>query len=113
MIALVASWLAPMVGEKFAKPLAWAAIIITAFSALALLKTCYDNSVIENAVNEANAEFGEAKDKAIGEADTESDTRQAEHDARVKTTQELTDEALEKGCALGEYLASRGAECLR
>jgi hypothetical protein len=113
MIALLASWLAPIVGQKFAKAAAWAAIIIVAIPTLLLLKTCYDNSVIDNAVNEANAEFGEEKDKTIGEADVESDARKAEHDARVKTTQELTDEALEKGCALGEYLASRGAKCLR
>lgn len=113
MIALIAGWLAPVVGQKFAKAAAWASIVIAAVALLALLKSCYDSSVIENATNEANAEFAEDADEAKGEADVASDERRQDHKERVATTEELVDEALEKGCAVSEYLASNGADCVR
>lgn len=113
MIALIAGWLAPVVGQKFARAAAIGSLIVAAALLLWGLKACYDSSVIENATNEANAEFGEDADEAKGEADIASDERQDEHEARIRTTEELVDEALEKGCAVGEYLASNGDQCVR
>lgn len=113
MITMLAGWLAPMVGQKLAKPIAWAAVIIAAVSALALLKTCYDNSVIENAVNEANAEFGQAKDESTGEADVEFDQTIEGRETARRTVEELRDEAIARNCPVAEYIASNGAECVR
>jgi hypothetical protein len=113
MITALAGWLAPIVGQKFAKAAAWAAIIILAIPTLLLLKSCYDNSVIENAVNEANAEFAEKKDESTGKADTEFDQTIEGRETARRTVEELRDEAIEKGCPVAEYIASNGAECVR
>lgn len=113
MIGLVAGWLVPLVGEKASRAAAWVALIILAGGlAWAGLKL-YNANVIENATNKANADFQQDKDQAEGEADLDSDGRKAEHEVRVKTTGELIDEAIEKGCAVGEYLASDGANCVQ
>jgi len=113
MITMIAGWLIPLVGERFAKPAAIAALAILAIGLLWGAKAIYDAGVIERAVNKANAEFFEDKDEAAGKADKASDTRRDEHEARVATTEELIDEALEKGCAVGEYLVSDGANCVQ
>jgi hypothetical protein len=113
MITLLAGWLAPVVGAKFARAAAIASIVVVAALLLWGLKSCYDRSVIENATNEANAEFAKDADEAKGEADVASGERRQDHEERVATTEELVDEALEKGCAVSEYLASNGAKCVR
>lgn len=113
MIAFVAKLLLPLAGEKFARPAAWVAIALVASLLIWGGKSLYDNGVIESYVDKANAEFFAEKDEVAGKADIESDERRAEHEDRIKTTEELIDEAIEKGCAVGEYLASVGANCVR
>lgn len=66
MITTITAWLIKKgVGEQFAKPLIFAFLALVASGALLGLKSCYDSSVVENAVNEANIETLETK----GEAD--------------------------------------------
>lgn len=113
IISTVAAWLVPVVGERFAKAAAWAGVVIAAVLLIWAAKAIYDASVIENATNEANSDFLGEKDEATGRADTASDERREVHEERIKTTKELIDEALEKGCSVGEYLASNGARCVR
>lgn len=114
MIGLIAAGLAKAgVAEKLARPLAIAGLVVAALVALAILKGCYDRSVIENATNEANAEFAQDKDEATGEADMGSADRRADHAATIRRTEELIDEALEKGCVVADYLASHGADCVQ
>jgi hypothetical protein len=113
MIALVASWLVPVVGAKAARAAAWAAIVIAAVLLLWGAKALYDSSVIQGWINKNNAEQLEELNESTGEADVESGDRKQRHDEKVRTTGELVDEALEKGCAVGEYLASNGANCVR
>lgn len=71
-----------------------------------------DRDAVRDAVNEANSDFAKDKDEATGAADIESGERRAAVDAQMRTTEELIDEALEKNCAVGEYLASGGAVCV-
>lgn len=72
-----------------------------------------DNDAVRDAANEANAEFAQDKDEAIGAADIESDQRRRANRAKLDRTQELIDEALEKNCVVADYLASDGADCVR
>lgn len=69
--------------------------------------------IIKGATNEANVEMLGEKDKAAGEADIKLEERAKVHKDRVAKTGDLVDEALEKGCAVGEYLASNGTNCVR
>lgn len=101
------------VGEKLARLLVWVGLVIVAIPTLLLLKSCYDNSVIENATNKANAEFAERKDEATGEADVEFATTTEAREKTRRTVEELRDEAIDKGCPVAEYIASNGAECVR
>lgn len=72
-----------------------------------------DRDAVRDAVNEANAEFAEGFSRASGRADVASQDRRAQFEARRRTTQELIDDALENGCAVGDYLASGGTVCVR
>lgn len=112
MIDLVALKLADLVGKKASRPTAIALVVLTVVVLFLLLKSCYDDGVVEDHVSGANAEQLGKKDEATGKADVASDVRQEEHELRVKTTGELVDEAIEKGCAVGEYLYSNGTNCV-
>lgn len=112
MIGWLAQLLLPSVGERFAKPLAWAILIIIAILLFLTAKAMYDRGVIEEWTDDANEQFDRDFEDAIGQQDRGSDDRRFEHEERIKTTEELIDEALEKGCAVGEYLASDGDECV-
>lgn len=72
-----------------------------------------DREAVANAANEANAGFQKDKDEATGKADRASQAREGEHRTRIKRTEELIDEALEKGCVVADYLHSNGADCVR
>lgn len=72
-----------------------------------------DREAVEDAVNEANADFRQGFDRATGAADVDSQARRDEFEARQRTTQELIDDAMDQGCAVADYLASNGAVCLR
>ena len=72
-----------------------------------------DRDAVEDAANEANAEFGQSKDEATGNADLASGARTVEHRTRIKQTEELIDEALQNGCVVADYLASNGADCVQ
>jgi hypothetical protein len=117
MIAMIAGWLVPIVGKRFSRAAAIAALVIVGVPLLLGLlwgaKALYDASVIENAVNEANAEFGEDKDAATGRADAASQARIERLEERLRQTEDLVDEAIANDCAVGEYLASNGARCVR
>lgn len=110
---LVRAGLESGTAEKFAKPVMFAALALLAIPVLFGLKSCYDSSVIDNAVNEANSEFVEEKDKATGKADVASEQAKVEHEAKIKKTEELIDEAIKEGCAVAEYLASSGNNCVQ
>ena len=111
MIATLIGFLAKGVGEKAAPFLAWALIGATIVGSVVGLKTCYDNSVIDNSVNEANVDFQGNMEVATGEADVGIAAAEAEHDLKTKKTEELLDEAIIKGCAVAEYLDSNGELC--
>lgn len=72
-----------------------------------------DRDAVDRATTSANVEFQQDKDKAAGRADVGSAERAATHNEIVKQTEELIDEALEKGCVVADYLASNGTICLR
>lgn len=79
MITTIATFLISKgVGEQFAKPLAFVGIALVALPILLGLKSCYDSSVVESAVNGANVEALET----AREAD-ESAAIQAEADGKV------------------------------
>lgn len=113
MIGWLATLLLPRLGVRLARPAAWAIAIVAAVALLWGTKALYDGRVIQNYLTGANEDFLEQKDVVSGEADIESAGRKSEHQTRVKSTMELIDEAQENGCAIGEYLASDGAECVR
>lgn len=113
MISWLATILVPYVGDKVARPLAIVGLVIAAIPLVLGAKAIYDHNVVKRHTDRANAEQLEKLNSATGDADVASDARGAEHNARVKTTEEMIDEALEKGCAVGEYLASGGTNCVR
>lgn len=102
--------------EEILRPIAWLIVVIVTLSiAIPLLlwaKSSYDSSIIENAANKANTEFLEELDEATGRADTLSDESKAQINVEIKQTEELIDEAIEKGCAVPEYIGSNGADCV-
>ena len=112
-ISLLAGKLVGKVGEKWAKPAAIAILAVTAGVLLIGLKAAYDSSVVQNALTEARAEFLEDKDEATGAADAVFNEHQETLSEDVKKTEELIDEAIKNGCAVGEYLASDGANCVQ
>lgn len=78
MITTVAAWLVSKgVSSNLAKPLIYALMAILASGALFGLKSCYDASVVENAVNKANIETLETKGAADEKA---ADARVADSD---------------------------------
>lgn len=101
------------VSEKAAKPVAIGALIVIAGLALWGGISAYNSEIIQNALNEANVEFLEEKDVATGKADAASAERKTQVETEIKKTEELIDEALEKGCVVADYLHSRGAVCVR
>lgn len=112
MIGWLAMQLVPFVGERFAKAVAWLLIVLTVVLLIVSAKSCYDEGVVDDYTRDANADFIEQQDEAEVEAGAESEARAESHAERVETTGELVDEAIEKGCSVGEYLASDGARCL-
>lgn len=112
MISWLAALLLPAVGERFAKPAAWALIAILAILLFLTAKSIYDRGVIDDWLDDSQDQFEEDQKRAEEDQDSESDDRREEHEERVKTTKELIDEALENGCAVGEYLASNGDNCV-
>lgn len=72
-----------------------------------------DRDAVADAANEANAEFAEDKDAAIGAADIESEQRRRANRDQLRKTEDLIDEALEKNCVVSDYLASNGTDCVR
>ncbi|MEO9625853.1 MAG: hypothetical protein ABJF09_00430 [Qipengyuania citrea] len=111
-----------LLGRKTEAP-RWLAMLATV---LAILLACAlawgawqafdwfnDRDAVRDAANEANADFAQDKDEAIGAADIESDQRRRANRAKLDRTQELIDEALENNCVVADYLASDGADCVR
>ena len=113
MISALAGLLIPYLGERFAKLGAWVILIMAALALLAGAKAAYDSSLIQGLIDRAQAEFWEDKDEAQGKAENESDERERDHEDRIRKTEDLIDEALENGCAVGEYIASNGTNCVR
>lgn len=72
-----------------------------------------DRDAVKDAANEANADFAQDKDEAVGAADIESEARRRANREKLDRTQELIDEALENNCVVADYLASDGADCVR
>lgn len=101
------------VPEKAAKPVAIAGIVVLAALALWAVVAMIRSDAVQNMVNEANVEFLEDKNEAVGEEDVASDDREEQFQQEVLRTEELVDEALEKGCVVSDYLHSDGAVCLR
>lgn len=64
MLAAITTLLIPLVGEKFAKPITIAALVIAAVSLLGVAKCAYDKSVVANALNEANVDALETNNQA-------------------------------------------------
>lgn len=112
MISWLAALVLPYVGERFAKAVAWIIVGIAALLLFLGIKAAYDASVVDDYVRDANDDFEERVDDATDDADGESDDRRQDHEERVKTTEELIDEAISNGCAVGEYLASNGDRCV-
>lgn len=112
MIAWLALQLAPLVGQRFARGAALALLVVALLIAIGGVKSCYDSGVIEDWTRDANNDFIERQADAEDEAEAESAERTEDHQKRVKTTEELIDEAIAKNCAVGEYLASNGARCM-
>lgn len=111
-----------LLGHKSEAPrwLATLAFFLAVLLALALAWTAWqafdwfnDRDAVRDASNEANAEFGQAKDEATGKADKASGERVGRHQAEIRRTEDLIDEALEKNCVVADYLASDGADCVR
>ena len=113
MISFLISLLLPHVGEKAAKPLAIALLVMAGIAFFFGAKAIYDASVVDDHVNEANVDILERKDQATGNANAASDERKARMKIGSETTKELIDEALENGCSVGEYLSSNGERCLQ
>lgn len=102
--------------RKFALPgfiLAALLALTAAWGAWQAFDWFNDRDAVRDAANAANAEFRERADAATGAADTASETARTEHAEKVRKTEELIDEALEKGCVISDYLASAGADCVR
>lgn len=72
-----------------------------------------DRDAVKDAANAANAEFAEDKDEAIGAADIESEQRRRANRDKLRKTEDLIDEALERNCVVSDYLASNGADCVQ
>lgn len=111
-----------LLGRKAEAP-RWLAAIA---AALAILLACgaawgawqafdwfNDRDAVKDAANEANADFAQDKDEAVGAADIESEARRRANREKLDRTQELIDEALENNCVVADYLASDGADCVR
>jgi ABC-type nickel/cobalt efflux system permease component RcnA len=67
MIALLIGWLAPTIGEKWAKPLAYALLIISAALLLWGAKALYDRSVVNHHEQQVEQRAKPATDQAATE----------------------------------------------
>ncbi len=109
MIASIITWLvARGVAPKLAKPLIIFVALCTVISAFALLKSCYDNSVIENHDAEISAETQRKAREADANAALQRKVDEARiseqekdmHDAVAKTPDTMPDAArVALGCA--------------
>lgn len=113
MIGWIAALVLPYVGERFAKAVAWIIVVLGALLIFLAAKAAYDRAVVDDFLDDSREEFQDRQDRAEDKAQDRSDDRRSEHEDRIKTTEELIDEAVEKGCAVGEYLASAGDNCVR
>lgn len=105
------------------RTLRWAAPLVTLLAVLALLGALWgawqaidwwnDRQAVKHAADKANADFGQRKDAVTGAADVASAGRRQRATTEIKRTEELIDEALEKGCVVADYLDSAGADCVR
>lgn len=101
----------------------WLAALAFVCAILAVLLACWsawqafdwfnDRDAVEKATNAANAEFTQDKDEATGRADIDSERRRSDNREQLGRTEELIDEALDKGCVISDYLASLGADCVQ
>lgn len=113
MISWLAALVLPYVGERFAKAVAWIILGIAALLLFLGIKAAYDSAVVEDWLDDSREEFRDREERNEERATKNSDARRAEHEERIRTTEELIDEAIENGCAVGEYLASDGSNCVR
>lgn len=112
MILWVARFIAPVVGERFARIAAWIMFAVLLAGAVWVANGLYDRSVILDFTEEAREDFDKKQGQAEKEAGVQSEDRRVRHAERVRTTEELIDEAVTKGCSVGEYLATGGDRCL-
>lgn len=85
---IAAKFISAGVGAKFAKPLAWLAIIAAVVIALGIAKRIYDKGVVEDALQEIDLD----REKKDRKADNAALEQHREDEARLtKERQELND----------------------
>jgi len=116
MIGLVAAGLVKAFGMdegkalEMAKPFLIVGLVVAAVPAFLIAKSFYDGSVVKSYADEANVDVLERKDKATGDADDASAAALEKFKKEIKSTEELIDEAMEKGCPIAEYVDSNGTD---
>ena len=101
------------VPRRFGNIAAWLLIGVVGLLILWAAISAYNSKVINDWVDGWNDDFVEQQEEATRKAEAESERRRDDLADEIKTTEELIDEAISKGCAVGDYLATDGAECVR
>jgi hypothetical protein len=109
MIAIFVTWaLKAGVPQKFARPLVWILLIAMAVGGLLLIKSCYDDSVVEEARIEENAKAIEGK----AEADVEAAVKRAEDQSRRATEEAEIKEVIDNAKADGRDVRAAYYRCV-
>lgn len=101
--------LAPTVGEKFARPVAYAALAFVLLAMLGIGKCTYDRAVI--AKHEAKQDAANAK--ADRKADAKAADQRRVDDARLTTEQQAIKEAIDEAKRIGADPRRVYYDCVR